>query len=156
MCAPFYMCQNAPVVRSVAPYAPMARSLRPLTRLEWQLAAGMAILIWCACAPPPRPTPLDFSGSWTGTTSQGRPIAFTVSRDLVITGLTLEYAFGGCSDSVKIPASVPLLNTTGSAAANVVYTPNGPSGPDRINTFFTFTSTTYANGTVAFADFAGC
>ena len=133
----------------------MARSLRPLTRLEWQFVAGMAILIWCACAPP-RPTPLDFSGSWTGTTSQGRPIAFTVSRDLAITGLTLEYAFGTCSGSVAIPANVPLLNTTATAAANVVYTPNGPSGPDRINTFFTFTSTTNANGTVLFADFAGC
>ena len=76
----------------------MARSLRPLTRLEWQFAAGMAILIWCACAPP-RPTALNFNGDWDGTTSQGRAIRFSV-QDLRIIGVTVEYSFGSCTGSV--------------------------------------------------------
>jgi hypothetical protein len=116
--------------------------------LEWQLAAGLAILIWCACAPPARPTPIDFSGAWAGTTSQGRPITFTVSADLRITAVTVEYAFGGCSGTVNIPANAPLLNTSGTASAMVTQPPG--SGPATFGTVvrFLFPSATSANGTV--------
>lgn len=40
-------------------------------------------------------------GEWEGTTSQGRPIAFTVSRDEKVTSITLEYDFNGCSGTRK-------------------------------------------------------
>ena len=42
--------------------------------------------------------PQSFSGEWSGSTSQGRPLAFTVSADHV-TAVTVGYGFGGCSGS---------------------------------------------------------
>jgi hypothetical protein len=133
----------------------MSRFRRPLTRLEWQFAAGLAILIWCACSPA-RPTPLDFSGHWAGTTSQNRPITFTVSADLHVTAVTVGYDFAGCSGTVTMTPNVPLLNTSGTADAVVTYAPNGPTGPSRTTVRFFFPSTTSANGTVEFADYPGC
>ena len=38
-------------------------------------------------------------GQWSGTTSQGSPIAFTVSPDETVTALTIGYNFNGCSGS---------------------------------------------------------
>lgn len=38
-------------------------------------------------------------GEWSGTTSQGMPIAFTVSSDETVTTITVGYAFNGCSGS---------------------------------------------------------
>ena len=144
-----------PIPPRASPYTEMTRRWRPLTRLEWQFAAGLAILIWCACSPP-RPTPLNFSGAWQGTTSQGRPIAFTVSADLRITNVTLDYAFAGCSGRLTIPADVPLLNTSATAAAVVMYTPNGPAGPSRTTVRFLFPTIASANGTVEFVDYSTC
>ena len=128
---------------------------RPLTRREWQFAAGMAILIWCACAPTPRPTPLNFNGDWSGTTSQGRPIRFTVA-DLRVTAVTVDYAFSGCTGTVTIAASAPLQNPSGTASAVVTNIPNGPTGPSRTVVNFLFPSIASANGTVQFADYPGC
>jgi len=128
---------------------------RPLTRLEWQFAAGMAILIWCACAPS-RPTPLDFSGNWSGTTSQGRAIGFTVTPDLRVTGVTVEYAFGGCSATVDIPGAAPLFNTSATADAVISYVPSGLNGPNRIVVNFLFPSITNANGTIQFINVSTC
>jgi hypothetical protein len=122
--------------------------MRALTRVEWQLAAGLAILIWCACAPPARPTPIDFSGAWAGTTSQGRPITFTVSADLRVTALTVGYAFDGCSATLNVPANVPLINTSGTASAVVTDAP-GP-GSVAVVVRFLFPSAASANGTAQF------
>jgi hypothetical protein len=129
---------------------------RALTRAEWQFAGGIAILIGCACAPSPRPTPLNFSGDWAATTSQGRRMTFTVSPDLSITALTIEYSFGGCSGSLSFSPNVPLTNTPGTAVALVTYAPNGPSGPGRAVVNFVFPSVISANGTVQFAAFPDC
>jgi hypothetical protein len=131
---------------------------RRLTRPEGRVAAGLAILIWCACAPPPPPrlAPRNFSGTWTGTTSQGRAISFTVSRNLRITGLTLGYAYGGCSGSLTIPADVPLLNTPRWASAIVAHSSNEPSGPRRVVVRFVLPAPGNANGTVEFRDDPAC
>ena len=37
------------------------------------------------------------AGEWQGTTSQGKPIAFTVSADEKVTSITVGYAFNDCS-----------------------------------------------------------
>ena len=138
-----------------APYNVMR--LSRWTKAEYQFAAGMAILIGCACAPAPaRPTPLDFSGEWTGSTSQARRIAFTVTPDLRITGIALDFSFNGCAGSLSLPADVALLNTTGTAAAAFTHAPNGPTGPDRTSIHFLFPSIASANGTIDFNDYAGC
>jgi len=48
-------------------------------------------------------TPAGLNGSWTGTTSQGKPISFTVSDD-VVTSLAVRWRHGG--------ASCPLLDSS--------------------------------------------
>jgi hypothetical protein len=131
------------------------RLKRKLTKAEWQFTGGMAILIGCACAPA-RPTPLDFSGEWAGTTSQSRPIAFTVSPNLAVTAVKIDYSFGGCSGSVSLSPSAALTNTSGTAAALVGYAPNGPTGPNRAVVRFLFPTVATANGSVEFMDYAGC
>jgi hypothetical protein len=45
------------------------------------------------------PTPAGLAGQWTGTTSQGTPIAFTISPDQKVTSINLGYNFNGCSGS---------------------------------------------------------
>ena len=132
------------------------RLMRKLTRAEWQFAGGIAILIGCACAPGPRPTPINFSGDWGGTTSQARRMTFTVSPDLRITVLAIDYSFGGCSGSLTLSPNVPLTNTGGTAVAMVTYAPNGPSGPGRAVVNFVFPSAFSANGTVQFMEFPDC
>lgn len=131
---------------------------RRWTKAEYQFAGGMAILIGCACAPaaPARPTPLDFSGEWTGSTSQTRPIAFTVSPDLRITSVALDFSFSGCAGSLSLPADVTLLNATGTAAAAFTHAPNGPTGSNRTTIHFLFPSIASALGTIEFSDYAGC
>jgi hypothetical protein len=39
------------------------------------------------------------AGEWSGTTSQGMPIAFTVSSDETVTAITIGYDFNECSGS---------------------------------------------------------
>jgi hypothetical protein len=131
------------------------RLTRRLTKQEWQFVGGMAVLIGCACSPA-RPTPLDFSGEWAGTTSQARPITFTVSPDLKVTRLSVDYAFETCSGNVSVSPNIALTNTTGTAAALVAYTPNGPTGPNRTTVRFLFPSIVSANGSAEFNGFAPC
>jgi hypothetical protein len=45
------------------------------------------------------PTPVGYAGQWSGTTAQGKPIAFTVSADDKVTSITVEHSFNGCSGS---------------------------------------------------------
>jgi hypothetical protein len=131
---------------------------RSLTRSEWRLVAGFAILIWCACGPPPPPkiTPGSFAGSWTGRTSQGLMISFTVSARQRIKGLSLVYRCGGGSGSLTIPADVPLLTTSAGKAATLTYSSDGLSGPYRIVVRFLFGSARVANGTVEFTNEMVC
>jgi hypothetical protein len=136
----------------------MALPWRPLTRSEWRLVTGLAILIWCACAPPPPrrlAPPRNFSGKWTGRTSQGGAMAFTVSANR-ITALTFDYVCDGGSGNLTIPADVPLLNTSGRAAATVRFSSTGPSGPARIFVRFLFQSVRNASGTVEFTNDPAC
>ena len=136
----------------------MALPWRPLTRPEWRLVTGLAILIWCACAPPPPPriTPGSFSGNWTGRTSQGRAISFTVSARQRITALRIDYGCGGGTGHLSIPADVPLLSTSAGKAATVTFSDDGLSGPYRIVVRFLFGSLSVASGTFEFTNEMMC
>jgi hypothetical protein len=68
------------------------------------------------------PTPVGYAGQWTGTTAQGRPIAFTVSADEKVTSITVGYSFNGCSGSQTFS------NLNLDTAPNVTCIP-GPCGP---------------------------
>jgi hypothetical protein len=124
---------------------------RPLTRLEWQFAAGMAILIWCACAPP-RTRPMPLSGAWSGTTSQGRAIRFTVTPYMRVTSVTVEYAFDGCSGTFDIPGEFPVVDISGRPGAVIRQVPSG----NRIVVNFLFPSIRNATGAIQFMDVPTC
>ena len=44
----------------------------------------------------PSPVTASFNGQWTGTTSQGQPVSFTVASDRVTT-ISAGYNYSGCS-----------------------------------------------------------
>jgi len=53
-----------------------------------------------------------FQGSWSGTTSLGTPISFTISANQIITDITVSYNFNGCSGTkaysgLAIPIRMP-------------------------------------------------
>src|SRR5438046_1264923 len=52
--------------------------------------------LMCACGPT-TPSSATLDGQWSGTTSQGTPITFTVSSDQKVTDITVGYSFNGCS-----------------------------------------------------------
>ena len=136
-------------------------TLRRLTPAQWRFYGGMAILIGCACAPAtsgptPRPTPLNYSGNWSGRTAQGGAITFTISSDQRITALAVDFNFAGCSGTVTIAPNSIVFTTAGFADALVVNTPNGPSGPSRTVTQLSFPTAATANGTLDFIDFPTC
>jgi hypothetical protein len=63
-----------------------------------------ALILQSACVRPMLPPTVPMLGSsslsvgqWEGKTSQGKPIAFTVSRDERVTSITLGYDFDDCS-----------------------------------------------------------
>ena len=136
----------------------MASPWRPLTRPEWRLVTGFAILIWCACAPPPPPriTPGSFSGNWTGRTSQGRAISFTVSARQRVTAVRFDYGCGAGTGSLTIPSDAPLLTTSAGSAATVTFSSDGLSGPYRIVVRFLFGAARVASGTVEFTNEMMC
>lgn len=62
--------------------------------------AALASTLSGACGGPASPSATNQSltiGEWSGTTSQGMPIAFSVSQDEKVTTLTLGYRFNSCS-----------------------------------------------------------
>lgn len=74
------------------------------TRARWLfLAVAFALVSGCyrTLLPPPLMGTSSLSvGEWSGTTSQGMPIAFSVSEDdETVTTITLGYDFNGCSGS---------------------------------------------------------
>ena|SRR5437867_1851879 len=120
-----------------------------------------------ACQDPTVPTPAGYAGQWSGTTAQGRPIAFTISPDEAVTAITLGHDFNGCSGlqtfsglSLNIapriecipgpcPASVLSYRAFGYSSGNPI---EGPS----TNVNAVFLSSARAEGTVNFRSFPGC
>jgi hypothetical protein len=101
-----------------------------------------------------------YDGQWKGTTSQGRPITFTVSSDQKVTAITVGYSFGGCSG----------LNTFSSLNLDIGNGPNPatnlgpgfgfgsgpPDGSNYTQVYGSFSSNTTATGSVIFAGYPGC
>ena len=80
-----------------------AVGVRRPTAAAW-LCLSVVLMLESACLPLKLPSMLPLPvasslsvGEWKGTTSQGKTIAFTVSRDEMVTSITLEYDFNGCS-----------------------------------------------------------
>jgi hypothetical protein len=139
------------------------RVLKPVPRF--------VTIVWCvvisACGRgPTTPSGSSYDGQWSGTTSQGRPIAFTVSSDQKVTAITVGYSFNGCSGLQTF--SDLNLDT----APNVTCIP-GPCSPG-VSSFRAFSysagsidgpltvvnggfpSTSRAEGVVGFTNYPGC
>jgi hypothetical protein len=121
-----------------------------------------------ACGSPSGPTGRgSYAGQWSGTTAQGRMVAFTISADETITTITLGHDFNGCSGTQTfsglsltiaprvecIPAPCPGMLTS--------YRAFGYTSGDRIEGPSTsvnglFTSSERAEGTANFRGFQGC
>lgn len=77
------------------------REERPILRLRVG-CVSLAVAAVAACGSPTAPTGGASSlsvGQWSGTTSQGMSITFTVSPDETLTGLSIGYRVNGCSGS---------------------------------------------------------
>jgi hypothetical protein len=84
--------------------------------LRW-LCLSVALILESACVRPLLPSTmpmLDLSslsvGEWEGTTSQGKPMSFTVSRDEKVTSIILGYELNECSGTreffeLKVPTA---------------------------------------------------
>ena len=135
-------------------------------------ARFVAVVSWVlmsACgsnnSTPLTPSPgetLRYDGQWSGTTSQGKPITFTVSSDQKVTAITVEYNFGGCSGLHTFPglnleiAYPPFRTTPLTPGPGFGYGSGSPESPNYTQIAGWFTSTTVANGTVAFGGYPGC
>ena len=126
-------------------------------------------IAWCAlmsACGPTTPSSAALDGQWSGTTSQGTPITFTVSSDQKVTAITVGYSFNGCS-------GVQTFSNLNLETAPMVTCIPGPC-PSPVSSYrafsysagsidgaFTtvnglFTLTTRAEGQVAFRHYPGC
>jgi hypothetical protein len=109
------------------------------------LCLSVALILQSACVRPPLPSTmpmLGFSslsvGEWEGTTSQGKPITFTVSPDEKVTSIIVGYGFNECSGTREFfELSVP-------TAPDVTCMP-GPCSP----TLASYRSFGFSDGKVA-------
>jgi hypothetical protein len=85
----------------------------PLLLSHMKTAGHCLVILWCAladaCNSPNSPTSEGYAGQWSGTTGQGRPIAFTISRDETVTTISVGHDFDGCSGTETFPnLSLPI------------------------------------------------
>ena len=134
---------------------------------------GVWLVAFCAligaCGSPSSPSAgqANYEGPWSGTTAQGRPVAFTISSDQNVTTLTVGHEFNGCSGSqtfsgisVSIMTQVqcipaPCSNQLSSYRAFNYSVGTSLEGPGTsINALFV--STDRAEGLLHFRGFPGC
>jgi hypothetical protein len=119
-----------------------------------------------ACRSGTSPSSSGLAGEWSGTTSQGRLIAFSISQDEKVTSITIGHDFNGCS-GVQTFANLNLATSptvfcipepcppavTSYRAFN--FTSGERNGP-LISINALFLSSRRAEGTVGFRDFPEC
>jgi hypothetical protein len=118
-----------------------------------------------ACGPTTPSSPA-LDGQWSGTTSQGTPITFTVSSDQKMTAITVGYRFNGCSGEQTFSnlnlETAPMVTCIPGPCSNTLssyrafsYSAGSIDGPfTTVNGLFTVTNR--AEGQVAFRDYPGC
>ena len=127
------------------------------------------MIAWCglmsACGPT-TPSSAGLEGQWSGTTSQGTPIAFTVSSDQKVTAINIGYSFNGCSGMQTFSnlnlETAPMVTCIPGPCPNTVssyrafgYSARSIDGPSTtVNGLFTLA--TRAEGQAAFRDYPGC
>jgi hypothetical protein len=102
-----------------------------------------------------------YDGQWSGTTSQGGPITFTVSSDQKVTAITVGYRFNGCSgantfSNLNLDIGNPPNPNAPTIGPGFGYGSGPPDGPSYTQIYGSFTSNTTATGSVIFGAFPGC
>jgi hypothetical protein len=105
--------------------------------------------------------PARYDGQWSGTTSQGRPITFTVSSEQKVTAITVGYSFNGCSgvntfSNLNLDIGNPPNPTAPSLGPSFGYGSGPPDGPNYTQVLGSFTANTTATGSVIFGGYPGC
>lgn len=136
-------------------------------RVVFLLAASYGVL--SACTGPTRPSTVapSLAGQWSGTTSQGVPISFSVADDEKVTTLIVGYNFNGCSGSqaflgLTIGTAPDVTCIPGPCSGSVAsyrafsYSTSGPMGGPRTAVNGVFLSADRAEGQVNFVNYSGC
>jgi hypothetical protein len=105
--------------------------------------------------------PSGYAGQWSGTTSQGRPIAFTVSETQKVTAITIGYSFNGCSATntftdLSLDIGSPPNPAAPSPGPGFGFGSGPPDGPNYTQIYGSFTSSTTATGSAIFLAYSGC
>ncbi len=105
------------------------------------------VILICAqtgCGGGTGPSPVGYAGEWTGTTSSGTPVQFSVSATETVTSITLVYRFSTeCSGT---------LTYTGLALP--IHTSNPPGLPTSDQLGFAYSTTNGASGTLIVGGFS--
>ena len=124
---------------------------------------GCALMSACG---PTTPSSAALEGQWSGTTSQGAPITFTVSSDQKVTAITVGYSFNGCSglqtysnlnlETAPMVTCIPgpCPNTVSSYRAFGYAARSIDGASTTVNGLFPLP--TRAEGQVVFRDYPGC
>lgn len=124
-------------------------------------------VVWCvlmsACgsSSPTVPSPPRYDGQWSGTTSQGGPITFSVSSAQKVTAITVGYNFGGCSgvntfSNLNLDIGSPANPAAPAIGPGFGYGSGPPDAPNYTQVYGSFSSTTMATGSVIFGGYPGC
>ena len=143
-------------------------SVRPeMKRLGLRLLAIVVCVLACSCQSSTSPSATGYAGQWSGTTAQGRAVAFTISSAENVTAITIGHDFNGCAGSETysslslsiaptvqcIPAPCPpgVLSYRGFGYG----TGNRIDEPS-VSINAVFLSNSSAQGTLNFRNFPGC
>jgi hypothetical protein len=117
-------------------------------------------------APSPASSSLSV-GQWTGTTTQGTPITFTVSSDEILTKISIAYNFNGCSGiqtfaDLNVPTAPNIICVPGPCSDTLsgyrAFAYSSGSAATGSNTSINglFLPLNQAQGQASFHDYPGC
>jgi hypothetical protein len=123
-----------------------------------------ALVVGCGDSNTPmRPSPVTgrYDGQWSGTTSQGMRITFTVSPDQKVTSMDVGYNFNGCAGmntypNLNLEIGNPPNPGSPSMGPGFGFGSGAPDGPNYTQVYGAFSSNTAASGSVIFGDYSGC
>lgn len=147
----------------------MGRGAGRPARLGSCLVFVTSATLLSACNGPTRPSTAApaLIGQWSGTTSQGMPIAFSVSSDEKVTTITVGYSFNGCSGSqtfsgldLRTAPDVTCIPGPCSGAISSYrafgYSSSGSIEGSRTSVNGLFLSANQAEGQAGFVNYPGC
>src|SRR5215471_5904894 len=103
-----------------------------MRRLSIVLVTACSVAASCGgsgSSPSPAPAPATYEGQWTGLTSQGSDISFTVTAAQTIMTVNFGFSFPGCSGGAGgfLSPGAPIVTTT--PTPSFTFTVGGPATP---------------------------